>query len=62
MRKKTKGTKSTDKETLDQEVTDDEEEAAVDGDENSGVIGAEGESSDDEKSTGENVGDKHIDG
>ena len=38
LRKKTKGTNSTDKETLDQDVTDDETETAADGDENCGVI------------------------
>jgi hypothetical protein len=41
LRKKTKGTKSTDKETLDQEVTDDQSKTSADGDENFGVIGVE---------------------
>ena len=64
-----KGTKleSTGKETLDQEVTDDDEEVATDGDENSGDTGEEGactehsENSDDQGSTGECVGEKHTD-
>ena len=63
LRKKTKGTKSTDKETLDQDVSDDDEETTVDGNKNGGVTGAEGteESSDDEVSTGsEGVGDKRT--
>ena len=64
LRKKAKEKKSTGKEILDQDVADDEAEAAADGDENGGVVGAEGagESSDDEGSTGEGVGDKHIHG
>jgi hypothetical protein len=41
LRKKTKVTKNTDKESLDQEVTDDEVEASADGDENGGVRGEE---------------------
>ena len=50
--KKTKGTNSTGKETLDQQVPDDEAEAAADGDDNA---------SDDEASTGsEGVGDKRT--
>jgi hypothetical protein len=64
LRKKAKETKSTDKEILGQDVADDEAEAAADGDEHGGVIGAEGagESSDDEGSTGEGVGDKQTRG
>ena len=38
LRKKTKGTQNTGKETLDQEVTDDQVEVSADGDENGGVI------------------------
>ncbi len=45
-------------------MTDDEAETAAEGDENCGVISTEGvgESSDDEGSTGEGVGDKRTHG
>ena len=50
-----KKSKDTGKETLDHEVPNDKAETVADGDENGGVIGAEGagESFDDEGSTGE---------
>ena len=56
--KKTKGTDSTGKKTLDQEVQDDETETTADGDDN----GSDDEGSTDSEGVGEGVGDKRTRG